>query len=109
MSNTSFIFQVLYFMRISYKAGKAEQFNCSRESSKHNRLVFTVQNNQLYNIASYLYTVSSLFVLCLVQLDNENTFSVLQYVTIIITDVLSKLIIPTKSFNIYMHDSWGVL
>lgn len=87
MSNTSFIFQVLYFMRISYKAGKAEQLE--RVASKHSRPIFTVQNNQLYNIASYLYTVSSLFVLCLVQLDNENTFSVLKYVTIIITDVIT--------------------
>lgn len=84
MSNTSFIFQVLYFMRISYKAGKAEQLE--RVASTADRFL---QNNQLYNIASYLYTVSSLFVLCLVQLDNENTFSVLQYVTIIITDVIT--------------------
>ena len=59
MSNKLFIIQLLHFtvsLLIFYMAGKAkrkEKRSACRRPIKHTGF-FTVQNNQLYNIAGYL-------------------------------------------------------
>ena len=68
--------QLLYFMRISLRVGKARQIEKRSTRSRPIQQVFSVQNNQLYNIAGYLYSIRALFVLYLMQLDNKAEYQV---------------------------------
>ena len=42
-----------------------------RDVEEKSKVFFTVQNNELYNIAEYLCFIRALFVLYFVQLDNK--------------------------------------
>ena len=59
------------FLLISYKAGEAKRIENRSARHRLNSLFFSVQNNQLHNIAGYLYPNHALFVLYFVQLDNK--------------------------------------
>ena len=68
--------QLLYFMRISLRVGKAMQIEKRSTRSRPIKQVFSIQNNQLYNIAGYLYSIRALFAIYLVQLDNKAEYQV---------------------------------
>ena len=59
------------FLLISYKAGEAKRIENRSARHRLNSLFFSVQNNQLHNIAGYLYPNHALFILYFVQLDNK--------------------------------------
>ena len=68
--------QLLYFMRISLRVGKARQIEKRSARSRPIKQIFSIQNNQLYNIAGYLYSIRALFAIYLVQLDNKAEYQV---------------------------------
>lgn len=71
LSNSFFWYQVS--LLVSHKAGKVKQLEkYSICSWLVNQVFFTLQNNQLYNFARYLYSIQESFVLYFVQLDNNS-------------------------------------
>ena len=69
------------FLLISYKAGEAKRIENRSVRHRLSSLFFSVQNNQLHNIAGYLYPNHALFILYFVQLDNKpiNQWKCLKY------------------------------
>ena len=68
--------QLLYFKHTSLRVGKARQIEKRSARSPPIKQVFSVQNNQLYNIAGYLYSIRALFAIYTVQLDNKAEYQV---------------------------------
>ena len=68
----------LLLAKVRINRGLCQSRNWEIDSASHadglNIFFFTVQNNQMYNIASHLYSIRAFFALYFMQLDNKTEY-----------------------------------